>query len=128
MATGREKRSHSSRRSGWRTSTPHAFSGRRLLDDGAKERLVGNVSRQMASCSDKEIIKRQIGIFRGVSEDLASRLERATGVKGYPGISGLRFNGTHNGMAKEPSLRAANGMAEKSGTSAPTQNGAPVVA
>ena len=29
----------------------------------------------------EEIIKRQIGIFREVPEDLASRLEKATGIK-----------------------------------------------
>jgi catalase len=76
----------------------------------------------MANCSDKEIIKRQIGIFREVSEDLASRLEKATGVKGYPGIAELRFNGTHNGMAKDASLRGANGLKQEIGANA---NGAP---
>ena len=84
-----------------------------------------NVAGHMANCSEKEIIKRQIGIFREVSDDLATRLERATGVKGYPGIAELRFNGTHNGMATDPSLRAANGMDETHGSSCPTQNGAP---
>ncbi|KAF2251927.1 catalase-domain-containing protein, partial [Trematosphaeria pertusa] len=98
----------------------------KVFDDGAKERFVGNVSGHMANCSDKEIIKRQIGIFREVSEDLASRLEKATGVKGYPGIAGLRFNGTHNGMAKDASLRAANGMTENVSLSATDNNGAPV--
>ncbi|KAF2714318.1 catalase-domain-containing protein [Pleomassaria siparia CBS 279.74] len=96
---------------------PEDFNGPRALwekvfDEDARERFVGNVSGHMANCSDKEIIKRQIGIFREVSEDLASRLEKATGVKGYPGISGLRFNGTHNGMAKDESLRNANGMTQ----------------
>jgi catalase len=94
----------------------------KVFDDGARERFIGNVSGHMANCSDKEIIKRQIGIFREVSEDLASRLEKATGVKGYPGISELRFNGTHNGMAKDVSLRAANGMKQEVGANA---NGAP---
>ena len=94
----------------------------KVFDDGARERFIGNVSGHMANCSDKEIIKRQIGIFREVSEDLASRLEKATGVEGYPGISGLRFNGTHNGMAKDDSLRAANGMKQEVGANA---NGAP---
>ncbi|KAF2087095.1 CAT1 catalase [Saccharata proteae CBS 121410] len=97
----------------------------RVFDDGAKERFIGNVSGHMANCRDKEIIKRQIAIFREVSEDLASRLEKATGVKGYDGISGLRFNGTHNGMAKDSSLRAANGMTSKVGFSATDNNGAP---
>lgn len=82
----------------------------KVFDDGAKERFVKNVSGHMENCSDKEIIKRQIAIFREVSEDLASRMEKATGVKGYDGISGLQFKGTHNGMAKDASLRNANGM------------------
>ncbi|KAF2197625.1 catalase-domain-containing protein [Delitschia confertaspora ATCC 74209] len=98
----------------------------RVFDDGARERFIGNVSGHMSTCRDKEIIKRQIAIFREVSEDLASRLEKATGVKGYDGISGLRFNGTHNGMAKDSSLRAANGMTQKVGFSATDNNGAPV--
>lgn len=68
----------------------------KVFDDGAKERFVKNVSGHMANCRREEIIKRQIGIFREVSEDLASRLEKATGVKGYDGISMLRFNDTHN--------------------------------
>ena len=97
----------------------------KVFDDGAKERFIGNVSGHMSTCTDKEIIKRQIGIFREVSEDLASRLEKATGVKGYQGISGLRFNGTHNGMAKDKSLRAANSMTIKVGFSATDNNGAP---
>ncbi|KAF2660591.1 CAT1 catalase [Lophiostoma macrostomum CBS 122681] len=97
----------------------------KVFDDGAKERFVGNVSGHMANCTDKEIIKRQIAIFREVSEDLASRLEKATGVKGYPGISELRFNGTHNGFAKSEKLRNANSMTEK--VAIPDSNGAPVV-
>lgn len=98
----------------------------KVFDDGAKERFIKNISGHMENCSDKEIIKRQIGIFREVSEDLASRLEKATGVKGYDGISGLRFNGTHNGMAKDPKFRAANGHENLVSTSACDSNGAPV--
>ena len=110
---------------------PEDFNAPRVLwekvfDDGAKERFISNISGHMENCTDKEIIKRQIGIFREVSEDLASRLEKATGVTGYPGIAGLRFNGTHNGMAKDESLRYANGMAGKTGSSATENNGAPV--
>jgi catalase len=97
----------------------------KVFDDGAKERFIGNVSGHMENCSDKEIIKRQIGIFREVSDDLATRLEKATGVKGYPGIADLRFNGTHNGMAKDKKLRVANGM-EGPGISITENNGAPV--
>lgn len=77
----------------------------------------------MQNCHKEEIIKRQIAIFREVSQDLASRLEKAIGVKGYDGIAGLNFNGEHNGMAKDASLRAANGM--KDGQAIATHNGAP---
>jgi len=69
----------------------------KVFDDKAKARFVSNVSGHMSTCRKEEIIKRQIAIFREVSEDLATRLEKATGVKGYNGISELRFNGTHNG-------------------------------
>lgn len=99
----------------------------RVWDEAARERFVNNVSGHMQNCHKEEIIKRQIAIFREVSQDLASRLEKATGVKGYDGISGLRFNGTHNGMAKEESLKAANGMPEKVDSRSPgAENGAPV--
>ncbi|KAK7530419.1 CAT1 catalase [Phyllosticta citricarpa] len=97
----------------------------RVFDDGARERFIKTVSGHMANCRKEEIIKRQIAIFREVSEDIASRLEKATGVKGYAGISGLRFNGSHNGMAKTPDLRAANGMLSKVSISATDNNGAP---
>jgi catalase len=98
----------------------------KVFDEKAKERFIGNVSGHMRNCRVEEIIKRQIGIFREVSEDLASRLERATGIKGYPGIAGLRFNGTHNGMAKDPSVRAANGQTVRVPVSHTDNNGAPV--
>ncbi len=97
----------------------------KVFDDGARERFVNNVAPHMGRCSEKEIIKRQIGIFREVSEDLAARLEKATGIQGYPGISEMRFNGTHNGMAKDQSLRIANGMSDKVGVSVTKNNGAP---
>jgi len=93
-----------------------------VFDDGAKERFVNNVSGHMANCREVEIIKRQIAIFREVSNDLATRLEKATGVKGYDGISGLRFNGTYNGMAKDASVRTANGLEATSSTG---NNGGP---
>ena len=98
----------------------------KVFDDGARERFVGNVAGHMSNCRDKEIIKRQITIFREVSTDLAQRLEKATGVKSYPGIAELRFNGTHNGFAKKDSLRAANGMVSNFGSSARGDNGAPI--
>ena len=45
-------------------------------------------------------------------------------MKGYDGISNLRFNGSHNGMAKDASLHAANNLENKTNRSA--NNGAPV--
>ncbi|KAL9116080.1 MAG: hypothetical protein Q9227_000449 [Pyrenula ochraceoflavens] len=98
----------------------------RVFDEGAKERFINNVSGHMANCKKEEIIKRQIAIFREVSEDLASRLEKAIGVKGYDGISGLQFNGTYNGMAKDKSLRNANGMKNVPSSSSGNYNAATV--
>ncbi|PMD34934.1 catalase-domain-containing protein [Hyaloscypha variabilis F] len=95
----------------------------KVFDSKAKERWIKNVSGHMENCRDKEIIKRQIAIFREVSEDLAERLEKAIGVKGYEGIRGLSFNGTHNGMRGD-GKGIANGM--RSGTSRCESNGAPV--
>ncbi|KAF1816255.1 catalase [Eremomyces bilateralis CBS 781.70] len=94
---------------------PEDFNGPRALwekvfDAGAKERFVSNVAGHLARCQNQETIKRQIAIFCEVSDDLALRLEKATGVRGYDGISGLRFNGTHNGMAKDKANRFANGQ------------------
>ena len=94
---------------------PEDFNGPRKLwenvfDDGAKERFISNVSGHMANCKHDEAIKRQIAIFREVSEDIATRLEKATGIKGYDGISGLSFNGTHNGMAKDKKNATAGGI------------------
>lgn len=76
----------------------------------------------MANCKQEEIIKRQIAIFREVSNDLATRLEAATGIKGYDGIEGMNFNGTHNGMNKKQKI-SANGM--KVGEEVVFDNGAP---
>ncbi|KAF2758855.1 CAT1 catalase [Pseudovirgaria hyperparasitica] len=98
----------------------------KVFDEPARERFISNISGHMANCKKTEAIQRQIGIFREVSEDLASRLEKATGVKGYPGIAGLRFNGTHNGMAKDKSLKAANGVKGLTTQSQPDNNGAPL--
>jgi len=98
----------------------------KVFDDGAKERFINNVSGHMANCKKEEIIKRQIAIFREVSDDLATRLEKATGVKGYDGISELKFNGTHNGLAKDRESRGANGLSTKVASSIKASNGAPV--
>lgn len=97
----------------------------KVFNDGAKERFISNISGHMANCKQDEIIKRQIAIFREVSEDLASRLEKATGIEGYSGISGLSFNGTHNGMAKTDELYAANGLSATK-PKGDGYNGAPV--
>jgi catalase len=98
----------------------------KVFDEGARQRMINNIAGHIANCHKEEIIKRQIAIFREVSGDIASRLEKATGVKGYPGIAGLRFNGTHNGMAKEQSLKAANGQTDLSGPKENNNNGGPV--
>lgn len=97
----------------------------RVFDAKAKERFVKNVSGHMANCTQEEILKRQIAIFREVSDDLATRLEKATGVKGYDGIANLRFNGTHNGMAAREDLVGANGMDRKGKDDKEDYNGAP---
>lgn len=60
-----------------------------VFDEKAKARFIQTVSGHMSTCRKEEIIKRQIAIFREVSEDLASRLEKATGVKGYDGIKNV---------------------------------------
>lgn len=94
---------------------PEDFNAPRALwekvwDEPARQRFIGNISGHMANCKKQEILKRQIAIFSEVSKDISARLEKATGVKGYDGIAGLRFNGTHNGMAADQNLRSANGM------------------
>jgi catalase len=66
----------------------------KVFDEPARERLIKNISGHMSTCTKEEIIKRQITIFRHVSEDFASRLEKATGVKGYDTIANLQFNGS----------------------------------
>ncbi|PSK42410.1 Catalase-1 isoform B [Elsinoe australis] len=93
----------------------------KVFDEPARERFIKNISGHMGTVKKPEIIKKQIAIFREVSEDLASRLEKATGVKGYDGISELNFNGTHNGMSKDMKKKFANGGA---GGVAATQDGA----
>ncbi|KAK0642738.1 Catalase [Lasiodiplodia hormozganensis] len=97
----------------------------RVWDEGARNRFIATVAGHMSTCRREEIIKRQIAIFREVSNDLATRLEKATGVRGYEGIAGLRFNGSHNGMAARPELHAANGQAKSVTPSAVDNNGAP---
>ena len=84
----------------------------RVFDDGAKERFINNVAGKMEVCKSQEALKRMIAIFREVDDDIAKRLEKATGIKGYDGIKDMQFNGTHNKMgAKDSKVRYANGMA-----------------
>lgn len=52
-----------------------------VFNDESKARFVETVSGHMENCRDKSIIARQITIFRHVSNDLATRLEKATGVR-----------------------------------------------
>jgi len=96
----------------------------KVFDDGAKERFINNVSGKMEMCKSQEILKRQIAIFREVSPDIAERLEKATGIKGYAGIKDMKFNGTHNGFSQDASIKYANGVAATS-NSASDKNGAP---
>lgn len=110
---------------------PEDFNGPRALwqkvfDEPARERFINNVSGKMSMCKNDEILKRQIAIFREVDDDIATRLEKATGIKGYSGIADLKFNGTHNGMTKDPKARWANGVSLPSGKKASDNNGAPV--
>jgi catalase len=93
----------------------------KVFDADAKARFISNISGHMANCRDDKIIKRQIAIFREVSDDIATRLEKATGITGYPGIADLSFNGTINGMARDAKMRPAAGVDKKKGA-----NGAPV--
>ncbi|KAI8947874.1 catalase-like domain-containing protein [Xylaria longipes] len=96
----------------------------KVFDEPARERLISNVSHKMSLCKDKEILKRQIAIFREVDNDMATRLEKATGIKGYDGIANLKFNGTHNAMAKKDGKnRYANGVSP--GQRMTLSNGAP---
>lgn len=96
------------------TLRPEDFNAPRALwekvyNDEQRKRLIKNMSEHMATVTDKSIIERQIGIFRAVSEDLASGLEKATGVKGLSTLKGVTFNGSHNGMDTS-NVAPANGL------------------
>ncbi|KAI9648771.1 hypothetical protein NHQ30_003411 [Ciborinia camelliae] len=96
----------------------------KVFDADAQDRFIANISGHMANCREREPIKRQIAIFREVSEELAARLEKATGVVGYAGIADLNFSGTHNGLARDGSNRPANMMSGVA-LSVRESNGAP---
>jgi len=109
---------------------PEDFNGPRALwkkvwDEPARQRFISNTAGNMSRCREKEFIRRQISIFREVDPNIATRLEKVTGVTGYEGISGLGFNGTHNGMASDGRLRYANGLSVAKGCSVAENNGAP---
>ena len=97
----------------------------KVFDDGAKDRFINNVAGKMEVCPNKEILKRQIAIFREVHPDIATRLEKATGITSEYSVETMTFNGSHNGMAKDKSLRIANGMSGKVMLAIPDNNGAP---
>ncbi|KAK9769557.1 putative Catalase [Seiridium cardinale] len=97
----------------------------KVFDEPARDRFINNVSGKMELCKNKEILKRQIAIFREVDDDIARRLEKATGIKGYDGVANLSFNGSHNGMTKDDKLKYANGVTATTGHSASHNNGAP---
>ncbi len=78
---------------------PEDFNAPRALwekvwDEGAKQRFIGNITGHMSNCSSSEILKRQIGIFREVSDDIATRLEKNLGMKSTYRVADMRFNGT----------------------------------
>lgn len=75
----------------------------RVMDDGARTRFIDTVSTHMSTCTEKEIIKRQIAIFRHVHPDIATGLEKKMNIKGYESIVDMKFNGTHNGMSEKKS-------------------------
>lgn len=98
----------------------------KVFDDGARERLVNNVATMMSTSRDEKSLKKMIAIFAQVSEDLGSRIEKATGLKRAGNIAELNFMGSHNGFAKDPKIRAANGMTAMATLSVTDNNGAPV--
>ena len=94
----------------------------KVFSEESRARFVKTASGHMSTCKDKTIIARQLAIFRQVSEDLSTRLEKATGVKAYSGrFEDLKFNGSHNGYGKK---KTANGMQTRSDVV--FDNGAPV--
>jgi catalase len=85
----------------------------KVFDDAAKARFTNNVAGKMEVCPNKEVLKRQIAIPREVHPDIATRLGKANDIESGYKVSEMQFNGTHNGMAKDKSLRSANGMSGK---------------
>ena len=75
----------------------------------------------MGRCKDQEVIKRQIGIFRQVSPELATALEKGLKVKGLKSIDDVQFMGSNNHLGKR---LGANGLAVDDPT-VTWDNGAP---
>ena len=70
----------------------------KVFTDDSRKQFIEVVSGHMGKCTDQEVIKRMIAIFRHVSPDLAEGIEKTMGIKGYEGIEDMTFNGSHNGM------------------------------
>jgi catalase len=96
---------------------------RNVFDEPARERFINNVTGKMKLCKQEEPLKRQIAIFREVDPEIAERLEKSVGIKGYDGIANMKFNGSHNAMNGEVQL--ANDIIANKGKSATARNGAP---
>jgi catalase len=94
----------------------------KVFSQGERDRWIKTVSGHMSTVRDKEIIARQIGIFRAVHEDIATGLEKATGVQGHPGITNVLFNGSGNGYGDK--FIPANGVTVVGGVK---NNGAPTI-
>lgn len=52
----------------------------KVLDAGAKERLVNNISGALGGCKSQEIIKRQLEVFRLVHEDFYTGVAKKLGI------------------------------------------------
>ncbi|UQC91518.1 catalase [Colletotrichum lupini] len=98
----------------------------KVWDEDARERFINNVTGKMELCKNPEPLKKQIAIFREVDPEIAERLEKSTGIKGYDGIANLTFNGTHNGFAREKKNKYANGIDVTTCQSLTENNGAPI--
>lgn len=61
------------------TRQPRAF-WEKVLDQSARDRLVKNISGHLGGCKSKEIIRRQLEIFKLVHEDLYAGISKQVGV------------------------------------------------
>lgn len=51
-----------------------------MLDEGARSRLIDNISDHLKQCTDKQIVRRSVAIFANVDEDFARRIAAKVGV------------------------------------------------